>query len=120
MKHSKLSLGFLILLSGCAYKTLPPGTPIYYTEGGGKEYQELGPVTGKTFGYCLDRRGVHNAAALNALSKSKSIGGNALLLPNSFAGGSQYSTVEKCKWILQIMGLPGVYNGTVTGIAIKE
>ena len=106
-------------LAGCAHKRVPVGTAVFYTESGAGSYTELGPVNGSTFGYCLHRQGIHNAGVLRALKRAKRMGGNGVLFPDSFSAGNQFSSVGRCRWLFQLILIPGSW-GSIRGIAIQR
>ena len=103
--------------SGCAYKRVGVGEPIYYTEGGVPgPYQELRRVRGRGAGYCLNREGVYNTATRRALRVSDRIGGDGILIPTTFTARGIPRNVH-CRWLLQIFLIPGGM-GKVHAIAI--
>lgn len=110
-----------LMLSGCASVGSTLGQPIYFTESGvGHQFEELGPVVGSVFGWCYSDESVFNAACVKALEKARSMGADAILIPNSLSSSGLKKTSE-CYWSLQILtgGMcPGGF-GDVQALAIK-
>lgn len=110
----------LLIAQGCAYSPEVNGPPVYWTETGAGEYEELGRISGSTFGYCLTDDGIYWAAVQDAIREAQAMGADGVLLPNSMAAGSTFRPGYDCNWLLQIFLLPGSWFDSVDVVAIKR
>lgn len=122
MKHGCFLFAalFAATTASCAYAPAQNGPPVYWTENGAGDYEELGRVSGSAFGYCLSDEGVYWAAVEDAIYQAESMGADGVMMVNSMAAGMTFRPPTTCNWLLQIFMLPGAWFDSVDVVAIRK